>query len=66
LRIIDIGKKVTKNILGIGIKNENSEKKIINIDKINEIRSPEPFNGADQSDLDIYRIHSHIRMNFNE
>ena len=47
MRIVDIGKKVTKNVLGIGIKNENNEMKLINIDKINEIRSPKPFNGGD-------------------
>tara|TARA_B110000285_G_C14633452_1_gene384469 strand:- start:144 stop:482 length:339 start_codon:yes stop_codon:yes gene_type:complete len=55
--------------LGIGIKNENVETKLINIDRINEIRIPEDlteYGAANQSDLDIYRVHSHIRMNFNE
>ena len=47
MRIVDIGKKVTKNVLGIGIKNENNEMKLINIDKINEIRSPKSFTGGD-------------------
>ena len=69
IQIINIGKNVTKKILGIGIKNENVETKLINIDRINEIRIPEDlteYGAANQSDLDIYRVHSHIRMNFNE
>ena len=65
VKIIDIGKNVTNRILGIGIKNEDSQHKIINIDKINDQRIPKDL-GVDREDLDIYRVHSHIRMNFNE
>ena len=67
VNIIDIGKNVTKRILGIGIKVGNSENKIINIDKINEERIPKDIKVDDNEDLeDIYHIHSNIRMNFNE
>ena len=66
VNIIDIGKNVTERILGIGIKVGNSENKIINIDKINEERIPKDIKVDNNEDLDIYHVHSHIRMNFNE
>ena len=34
VNIIDIGKNVTNQILGIGYKNENTETKSINIDRV--------------------------------
>jgi hypothetical protein len=40
VKTIDVGKNVTNRIFGIGIKNENSEKRIITIDKIIEPRIP--------------------------
>jgi hypothetical protein len=66
VNIIDIGKNVTNQILGIGITNKNVETKLINIDRINDLRIPLDFTGADRSDLDIYRVHSHLIMDFNE
>jgi hypothetical protein len=64
VKIIDIGKIVTNIIFGIGIKNENVETKLININRIVEERTPINFNGEDESDLDIYRVHSRLIMNF--
>jgi len=64
--IIDIGKRVTNKVFGIGITNENFETRLIKIDAIREIREPLEFNGEDRSDKNIYRCHSHVRLNFNE
>jgi hypothetical protein len=39
---------------------------VIGIQKINDLRIPTNVTGGDRKDMDIFRIHSHLIINFDE